>query len=321
MTHSNWIATITLLVAAGAAHSQSVTYDFKGVGDVCKGTGGNPQVCQSDVPFTGSVTMELLAPGPAGPDSSTDGISFAWDQQGWVQNSFVIRWDDETFIPVPGPEMQRSDSEFGVWNDHVELPEDPFRDQIWNTIFYSEGIYAGRVCEEQVYMARITTDTSWLDGLDFDPSAGLAPGADAVNSLSFGVNCDQYDLAVSGGFTLTELTPRSTRVHIDIRPHADPNYINPESKGFVPVAVLGSAEFDATQVDPQSVRFGPHKATAVDDVRVADVNRDGRPDAVLRFRIRDAGIRFGQHAAALAGKTFAGASFLGVDRILTPGHP
>jgi hypothetical protein len=45
----------------------------------------------------------------------------------------------------------------------------------------------------------------------------LAPGADATNVLSFGVNCDQYDLALGGNFTLTELTPPATRVHIDIR--------------------------------------------------------------------------------------------------------
>ncbi len=319
MTHHAWIAAIPLLVTAGTAHAQSVTYDFKGIGVVCKSTErGVPQVCESDVPFTGSVTMELLAPGPAGADSWTDGVSFAWDQQGWVQNSFVIRWGDETFIPVPGPDMQRADSEFGIWDNHIELPEDPWRDSLWNTIFYSEGIYAGRVCEEQVGLSRTTTDTSWLDGLDFDPSATLAPGADATNSLSFGVNCDQYDLALSGGFTLTELTPRATRVHIDIRPHAQPNYINPGSAGLVAVAVLGSMEFDATQVDPDATRFGPHRAAPVNDGRIADVNRDGYPDAVLRFRIRDTGIRFGQHAAALAGKTFAGDSFIGVGRVRTP---
>jgi hypothetical protein len=144
MTHHAWIAAITLLVAAGTARSQSVTYDFKGIGVFCESTGrGVPQLCQSDVPFTGSVTMELLAPGPAGVDSWTDGVSFAWDQKGWVQNSFVIHWGAETFIPVAGPDSQRSDSEFGIWNDHIELPEDPWRDSIWNTIFYFGGHLQG----------------------------------------------------------------------------------------------------------------------------------------------------------------------------------
>jgi hypothetical protein len=42
-------------------------------------------------------------------------------------------------------------------------------------------------------------------------------------------------------------------VEIDIKPCSDPNPINKGSNGLVPVAILSSPEFDATQVDPTSV--------------------------------------------------------------------
>ena len=42
-------------------------------------------------------------------------------------------------------------------------------------------------------------------------------------------------------------------ISIDIKPDSDRNSINPKSKGVVPVAVLGSMEFDATQVNLSTV--------------------------------------------------------------------
>ncbi len=42
---------------------------------------------------------------------------------------------------------------------------------------------------------------------------------------------------------------------IDIRPGACPNLLNPRGHGFVPVAVVGTAEFDVTMVDLASVRL------------------------------------------------------------------
>ena len=44
-------------------------------------------------------------------------------------------------------------------------------------------------------------------------------------------------------------------VAIDIRPRTEPNEINARSRGVVPVAILSTAEFDATRVDPASLRL------------------------------------------------------------------
>jgi hypothetical protein len=45
-------------------------------------------------------------------------------------------------------------------------------------------------------------------------------------------------------------------VNVDIKPGSDTNAINLKSTGSVPVALLGSAEFDIFSVDLNTVKFG-----------------------------------------------------------------
>ena len=108
-------------------------------------------------------------------------------------------------------------------------------------------------------------------------------------------------------------------VEIDIKPGSKSNTINPKSRGVLRVAVLGSGEFDATQVDSSTVRFGPGNASAVRDSPVVDVNRDGYPDMVLYFRTKATGIRCGDESASVSGNIFGGQRFAGSDSIGTVG--
>jgi len=109
------------------------------------------------------------------------------------------------------------------------------------------------------------------------------------------------------------------QVDIDIKPGSAPNSINPRNKGVIPVAVLGSADFDATQVDPSTVQFGAANAPAVRDGLVADINDDGFPDMLFRFRTQATGIQCGSTSASLSGMTFNGQSFEGSDSVRTVG--
>jgi hypothetical protein len=44
-------------------------------------------------------------------------------------------------------------------------------------------------------------------------------------------------------------------VAVDIKPQSCPNPLNTESKGVLPVAILGSEDFDVTQIDPATVKL------------------------------------------------------------------
>ena len=110
-----------------------------------------------------------------------------------------------------------------------------------------------------------------------------------------------------------------TNVDIDIKPGSDPNGVNPRSKGVIPVAVLGSEDFDATQVDFTTVAFGPGGAAPVHDGHVEDVNSDGFADMVFHFKIAETGIACGDIDATLTGESSGGDPFEATDAVKTAG--
>ncbi len=108
-------------------------------------------------------------------------------------------------------------------------------------------------------------------------------------------------------------------VTIDIKPSSFPNSINPKSRGVIPVAILTTDIFDATTVDPLSVRFGPNGAEVHGKGHIRDVNHDREPDLVLHFKTQATGITCGETSASLTGETFDGEPIQGSDTIKTVG--
>ena len=106
-------------------------------------------------------------------------------------------------------------------------------------------------------------------------------------------------------------------VPLDIRPGKRRKTINLDSGGHVRVAILSTPAFAASTVDPATVKFGPAGTNPdLDHVQTSDVNGDGRPDLVLRFRIQDAGFQCGQPTATLRGWTLiVGDQISGTDTI------
>ena len=118
-----------------------------------------------------------------------------------------------------------------------------------------------------------------------------------------------------------------TQVQIDVKPGSDPNSINPSNQGVIPVAILTTSiaagdgiDFDATTVDPLTVRFGPGGATECHGRgHIGDVDEDGDLDMVLHFRTQETGIQAGDTKACLTGKSTGGQAIEGCDAIVTVG--
>ena len=114
-------------------------------------------------------------------------------------------------------------------------------------------------------------------------------------------------------------------VSIDIKPGQAANTINLNSRATILVAILSSAEFDALTVDPASLTLAPAGGQAGARVVTTgrgtpltvlrDVDRDGRLDLVVHFRIEELQLTPSDTEAVLRGATFSGQRIRGVDSI------
>ena len=85
------------------------------------------------------------------------------------------------------------------------------------------------------------------------------------------------------------------------------------------LAILGSIDFDATQVDFSTVTFGRDGASPIHDGHVEDVNDDGFMDMEFHFKPQEIGISCGDTEVILMGETFGGIKFTGTDAVETIG--
>ncbi|MCH8345573.1 MAG: hypothetical protein IIC87_01440 [Chloroflexi bacterium] len=148
-------------------------------------------------------------------------------------------------------------------------------------------------------------------------------------SVNFGGAWNQtgFDDITLGSATPGAEVLGAQEIEIDIKPGSDRNSINPNSKGVIPVAILGSATFDVTSVDVTALTFGPNGATPAHDLadpavyadHLQDVNSDGFMDLVSHYRTQDTGIAKGDTEACLTGATTGGVVIFGCDAIKTVG--
>lgn len=132
------------------------------------------------------------------------------------------------------------------------------------------------------------------------------------NRIAFRVIFDDFSQAV---YVATLNVP----AEIDIKPGSASNRINPASRGVIRVAILGSDDFDVSEVDASTLAFGPAGATALPrrEGYPQDVDEDGFPDLVSYYRTQDTGVAVGDTEACVTGETLGGMPFEGCDRIRT----
>ena len=113
------------------------------------------------------------------------------------------------------------------------------------------------------------------------------------------------------------------QVVIDIKPGSFPNCFNNDGNGVIPVAILGSASFDVTQVDAATVELErmPVKAVGKSNkllANIENVNGDVFNDLVVKIEDIDGTFQVGETTATLTGNllpAFGSTPIEGTDTI------
>ena len=101
-------------------------------------------------------------------------------------------------------------------------------------------------------------------------------------------------------------------IDIDIKPGGNPNNINLKSKGVVSVAVLTTNGFDASTVDPDTVKFA---GVVPVRWRLCDVDDDGDVDMLYHFKTQELNLDKSSIDATLTGETNSGDVIAGTDTV------
>jgi hypothetical protein len=162
------------------------------------------------------------------------------------------------------------------------------------------------------------------------PAAVSAPGTPGSVWPHYTYGADEYGWCVRdlpeghsspNSFVYAVYAEVAVTVDIDIKPCSDPNSINLDSKGVVPVAILGSADFDASTVDPETVELAgapaQEKGKSGKYGSLDDVNGDGYLDLVIHVRTADLELNPGDTVAVLTGNLYDSTPILGSDSVRT----
>jgi hypothetical protein len=110
-------------------------------------------------------------------------------------------------------------------------------------------------------------------------------------------------------------------VEIDIKPGSDPNCFNSDGHGVIPVAILGSADFDVNDIDPATMQLEGLSVKVVGKkterllAHIEDVNGDSFDDLVVQIEDQDGAFTSGSGTAKVTGELYDGTPFEGTDDI------
>jgi hypothetical protein len=111
----------------------------------------------------------------------------------------------------------------------------------------------------------------------------------------------------------------SIDIAIDIKPDSDPNCFNINGNGVIPVAILGSADFDVYDIDQSSLLFGGLSVRVRGNkgplCHIEDTNNDSFLDLVCQFEDDASNWIAGDTTATLTGNLSDGRAIEGTDYI------
>jgi hypothetical protein len=115
------------------------------------------------------------------------------------------------------------------------------------------------------------------------------------------------------------VAPAERQAAIDIKPDTTKNSINMGSHGNFVVAILSSADFDATKVNLGAVTLAgapvARRPNGTMMASIGDVDGDGKRDLLVHIVTDQLQLDLGDDSAVLKGMTASGDAFWGIDSV------
>ncbi len=166
--------------------------------------------------------------------------------------------------------------------------------------------------------------TQQLGTAEYDRSDSVAVDAAGnvfISMCAQNILHTEHDVRYRNAFLVKYATPEPLvlEVEIDVKPGARSNNIDLNSNGVVSVAILGSENLDASEIDQETLEFaaaspkakGKHGKTP----SFRDVNGDSYEDLVVRFPAQDLDLDADAEEATLTGQLLDGTKFTGTDSV------
>ncbi len=154
---------------------------------------------------------------------------------------------------------------------------------------------------------RLPRNGRYTVGVSSWPRHFRADGSRVSNTTS--TSNGTYTLLISG------VTSPLVHINIDVKPGDDGESapINPKAKGNIPVALLSNSNFNALEVNQQSLRFGPegNESSWLRCNKGSYVNADDKLDLVCHFDNQAAGFEPGDLEGIVRGSLNDGRRFEG----------
>ena len=289
-------------VAGGLLHSQGYHTRIDSIPTFAAPEAGQRVIARARIRLAGEIQKFGFAPNPNERPGPIAGYYFdTVDFGGGAQVHYIraVAW----FQPASGP--------FDVLLD-VEIPV---------TWYEFHEFAIERTPSEVIYS---------IDGQEVARVADSFEGA-----LPVGVWNDRWSLMQTDWVEVVSVSELPLTVEVDIKPSSCPNPLNVKSKGVLPVAVLGSEDFDVFNIDPASIRLegvAPVRSSyedvaapvsnGADDCDCTTEGPDGYLDLVLKFDAHEivaalGGVYDGDvYLLILTGETIAGTPIEGTDCVV-----
>lgn len=205
---------------------------------------------------------------------------------------------------------------------YTNLIESFVGEDAYSYVYFGEAGYLDHALANGSLTPQVTGATQWHINADEPPVLDYNTNyksPDQVVTLysEAPYRSSDHDPAVVG----LNLEPTPIEVVIDIKPGSDENPINLKSKGVVPVAILSSADFDATLVDPTSITLAgapvAQRGRNGSLFSYEDVNGDGLVDVLFQVETQALQLNEGDDSAALEGALLSGIPIVGSDVVRT----